>query len=223
MELIRKELNLGMVELLDALMMKALNIKYKFTYAEKPTLYLEFIGWSEAVLKEQESLVYSITKRYGGGSFNFAATPSDREYLFKARKSALFAASVLRPNTEPLTTDVCVPISKLPECIIETHKDLQKSYIPAPLVGHIGDGNFHLIMLIDVNVKEDIEEAKRLNDRLIRRAISMGGTSTGEHGVGVGKKKISNRRIGRNSHTNDVVTKTRNRSKGINESWKSAS
>jgi len=206
MELIRKELNLGMVELLDGLMMKALNIKYKFTYAEKPTLYLEFIGWSEVVLKEQENLVYTITKQYGGGSFNFAATPKDREYLFKARKAALFAANVLRPNTEPLTTDVCVPISKLSECIMETQKDLQTSFIPAPLVGHIGDGNFHLIMLIDVNVKEDIEEAKRLNDRLIRRAISMGGTCTGEHGVGVGKKKIFNRRTGRTSTANDVAS-----------------
>jgi len=177
-------------------MMKAINMKYKFSYPEAPTLYLEFSGTTDNQLKEQEAIVREITSKHKAGTFLYATTEKDREELWKARKSALFASLVLKPNAEILTTDVCVPISRLAECITQTQEDLSKSFLPAPLVGHVGDGNFHLFILIDPKNKEELAESQRLNDRLVARALSMDGTCTGEHGVGVGKKKFLEKELG---------------------------
>jgi len=196
-EIMMRDITLGMVELMDDLMMKAINQKFKFHYEEKPTLYLEFSGGSQAQLEFQAEVVKTISKKYGGGKLYYAASQKEREELWKARKAALFASTVLRPGADVLTTDVCVPVSRLPECIIQTHDDLKHSFLLAPLVGHVGDGNFHLFVLLDPLDKKDVAEAKRLNQRLVDRALKMDGTCTGEHGVGVGKRVFLEKELGR--------------------------
>jgi len=120
----------------------------------------------------------------------------ERERLFSVRKSALFASTALQPGSTVWTTDVCVPVSKLAQCISETKQDLSTSSVLAPLVGHVGDGNFHLFILIDPKDPLSLEEAKRINSRLILRALEMDGTSTGEHGVGIGKKEYLEKELG---------------------------
>jgi len=182
------DMQLTMVELLDELMIKALNLKFGFKYALRPTLYLEFAGASAVILKEQERIVRAVTDKHQGGDFLFAQTEKQREELFKARKLALIAAPVLSPGSEVWTTDVSVPISKLTACIAETQVDLGNSFLKAPLVGHAGDGNFHLFILLNPHDPDHLKEANRLNKNLVERALRMGGTCTGEHGVGLGKR-----------------------------------
>jgi len=118
-----------------------------------------------------------------------SSTRVERDELWLARKTALWAAPILKPGSEVKITDVCVPISRLAQCIKETKEDMKHSFLLAPLVGHVGDGNFHLFILVNPNDPEDIAEAKRIDSRLIKRAIAMEGTCTGEHGVGVGKRQ----------------------------------
>eukprot|EP01125_Pyxidicula_operculata_P014096 TRINITY_DN4680_c0_g1_i1.p1 TRINITY_DN4680_c0_g1~~TRINITY_DN4680_c0_g1_i1.p1 ORF type:complete len:510 (-),score=116.99 TRINITY_DN4680_c0_g1_i1:834-2363(-) len=194
-EIMQNDIQLGMVELLDSLMVRAINKKFNMHYVEKPTLYLEFAG-SELFLNEQKRIVQEISRKYGGGQFTYAATDKEREELWKARKAALFASTVLRPGSEVWTTDVCVPISQLAKCIVETIEDLEKSFLIAPLVGHVGDGNFHLFILLDPKKKEELDEAKRINSNLVERALKMDGTCTGEHGVGIGKRDYLEKELG---------------------------
>jgi D-lactate dehydrogenase (cytochrome) len=188
MEMIQRDMIIGMVEFLDEMMMKANNKHYNFNYEEKPTLYFEFSAGSKLQLDEQEGIVREICTKFGGSSFVFSKSEKERQELFRARKGALFASKELRPSAEIWTTDVCVPISRLAECITETKKDLAKSFLFAPLVGHVGDGNFHLFILLDPKDEKDLKEANRINDNLVNRAIDMDGTCTGEHGVGIGKR-----------------------------------
>jgi len=187
-ELMQQDVKLGMVELMDDVMMNALNIKNGLNYPVKPTLYLEFSG-SKPQLDWQREVVLQKCARNQAAEFVFVTTKAEREKLFQIRKVALFSSTVLKPGSEVLTTDVCVPISNLAKCIVETKLDLENSKIIAPIVGHVGDGNFHLFVLIDPKNKKELEEAKRLNERLISRAIDMEGTCSGEHGIGVGKKE----------------------------------
>ncbi len=177
------------IELLDELMIRAVNQYSKLTLRETPTLFLEFHG-SEAAVQEQARLVESIVKDHGGHDFEWALKPEERTRLWKARHDAAWAALALRPGATSLATDVCVPISRLAECILETRRDVDASRIPAPIVGHVGDGNFHLVLLVDRGNPAEIAEADRINERLVRRALAMGGTCTGEHGVGVGKQQF---------------------------------
>ena len=131
-----------------------------------------------------------IAAEHGGGEFKWATKQEERTHLWQARHDVTYANKALRPGCEIWATDVCVPISRLAECILETKKDLKQSFLIAPLVGHVGDGNFHLGFLIDRNDPKELAEAERLNERLVMRALAMDGTCTGEHGIGLGKQKF---------------------------------
>ncbi len=174
-------------ELLCATTMAALNKHNKTSHLEKPTLLLEFHG-TEASVVEQAEMVQEIAKDNGGLGFQWATKPEERTKLWEARHNAYFACLQLKPGSRAVSTDVCVPISRLAECIVETTKDIDKASMPIPLFGHVGDGNFHLVILVDPASGSDMEEAKALNLRLVQRALAMEGTCTGEHGIGVGKQ-----------------------------------
>ncbi|NYZ11121.1 FAD-binding protein [Azospirillum sp. RWY-5-1] len=174
------------IELLDEVQMGAVNRYSKLSYAEAPTLFFEFHGTSAGV-QEQAEMVSALAAENGGMDFQWATRAEERNALWTARHNAYYAALALRPGSRGWPTDVCVPISRLADCIIETKRDLAQSTLLAPLVGHVGDGNFHLVYVIDPDRPEEMAEAKRLNDRMVDRALAMGGTCTGEHGVGYGK------------------------------------
>ncbi len=177
------------IELLDDVQMDSVNRFSKLNYPVKDTLFVEFHG-TEAGVKEQAELVQSIAAEHGGGEFKWATKPEERTHLWTARHDVTYANKALRPGCEIWATDVCVPISRLAECILETKKDLKSSFLIAPLVGHVGDGNFHLGFLIDRDDPKELAEAERLNERLVHRALAMDGTCTGEHGIGLGKMKF---------------------------------
>jgi D-lactate dehydrogenase (cytochrome) len=178
------------IELLDDVQMDAVNRYSKTNYQVAPTLFFEFHSDSVRHVDDQARTVQALATENGGSGFEWATRLEDREKLWHARHEALYAAVALRPGARPWTTDVCVPISRLAECIIETKKDNCGAPFPVSLVGHAGDGNFHLIYVIDPERPEEIDEARRLNERLVLRALALGGTSTGEHGVGYGKMKF---------------------------------
>jgi len=182
-------------ELLCGLTMKALNAHNKTKHREQPTLLLEFHG-TEASVVEQAELVQELAKENGGMDFQWATKPEERTKLWEARHQAYFACLQLKPGSRALSTDVCVPISRLAECVTETAKDLEKASLPVPLFGHVGDGNFHLVILIDPKNEKEIAEAKDLNVRVVRRALAMEGTCTGEHGVGIGKQAYMQEELG---------------------------
>jgi len=177
------------IELLDDVQMDSVNRFSKLSYPVKDTLFVEFHG-TEAGVKEQAELVQSIAAEHGGGEFKWATKTEERNHLWTARHDVTYANKALRPGCEIWATDVCVPISRLAECIIETKKDLKESFLTAPLVGHVGDGNFHLGFLINRDDPKELAEAERLNERLVMRALAMDGTCTGEHGIGLGKMKF---------------------------------
>ncbi len=174
------------IELLDELTVAAVNDYSKLDCAVAPTLFFEFHG-SQASVAEQAETVQAIAGDHGGGDFVWTTKTEDRNRLWQARHDAYFAQLALDPAKQGFVTDVCVPISRLAECITETQKDLERSTIVAPLVGHVGDGNFHLVYLIDPENPKEVAEAKRLNERMVMRALAMDGTCTGEHGIGYGK------------------------------------
>src|SRR6516162_3100649 len=174
------------IELLDEAQIAAINKYSKLDHKVAPTLFFEFHGTAAGVA-EQAELVKEIAAEYGGGDFRWATTSEERSKLWQARHDAYYAALALRPGSKGWATDVCVPISRLAECISETKRDLADSPIPSALVGHVGDGNFHLVFMVDPQRAEEIAEAGRLNDQMVARALAMEGTSTGEHGVGYGK------------------------------------
>jgi D-lactate dehydrogenase (cytochrome) len=174
-------------ELLCATTMAALNRHNKTSHREMPTLLLEFHG-TEAAVVEQAKQVQELARDNGGLDFQWATRPEERSKLWEARHNAYFACLQLKPGARALSTDVCVPISRLAECVVETTKDIEKASLPIPLFGHVGDGNFHLVILIDPQNPAEIEEAKALNVRVVKRALAMEGTCTGEHGVGIGKQ-----------------------------------
>lgn len=175
------------IELLDEIQMGACIAYSKLDkYESKPTLLYEFHG-TEASVAEQAELVGAISDEFGGSEFQWATRTEERNHLWQARHDAYFAALALKPGTKGITTDVCVPISKLAECISDTRHDIEETGIMAPIVGHVGDGNFHLVLLVDRDSEDEMTRAKALIGRLNHRAIAMGGTCTGEHGVGMGK------------------------------------
>lgn len=174
------------IELLDELQMKACNLYSDLDYPEMPTLFLEFHG-SEASVAEQAETVQMIATEYGAGNFQWATRAENRNRLWQARHDAAYAALALRPGAKMWATDVCVPISRLAECILETQKDISESFLMAPLVGHVGDGNFHLLFLFNPDDERELAEVERLNERLVLRSLALDGTCTGEHGVGTGK------------------------------------
>ena len=175
------------IELLDTVQMDAC-IKYSRLegFEAKHTLFFEFHG-SPSSVAEQAELVKSISDDYGGGGFQWTSNTEERNKLWQARHDAYYAAMALVPGKRGIATDACVPISKLAECIHETRIDIEETDIVAPIVGHVGDGNFHLVLIIDPDDPHDMSRAKGLIERLNMRAIAMGGTCTGEHGIGLGK------------------------------------
>ncbi|HQU79251.1 MAG TPA: FAD-linked oxidase C-terminal domain-containing protein [Azonexus sp.] len=176
------------IELLDALSLKAINLFSKTTLAEAPTLFFEFHG-SPASVEEQAQTVQAIADDLGGTHFEWAARPEDRSRLWQARHDAYFACLQLKPGCRCFPTDVCVPISRLAECIAATNDDIAQVHIPIALFGHVGDGNFHLVVLVDRDNPQDMAEAAWISERVVERAIAMEGTCTGEHGIGLGKRK----------------------------------
>jgi D-lactate dehydrogenase (cytochrome) len=174
------------IELLDEAQIAAINKYSKRDHKVAPTLFFEFHG-SPSGVAEQSETVKSIAADNGGDGFDWATTAEERSKLWQARHDAYYAALALRPGSKGWATDVCVPISRLAECIRETKQDLAQSSIPSALVGHVGDGNFHLVFMIDPDSPEEIAEAAQLNSRMVTRALAMEGTCTGEHGVGYGK------------------------------------
>ena len=174
-------------ELLCATSMGALTRHNKTSYRESPTLFLEFHGTAAAVV-EQAKAVQELARDNGGLDFQWATKAEERSKLWEARHHAYFACLQLKPGARALSTDVCVPISRLAECIVETAKDIEKASMPIPLFGHVGDGNFHCVILVDPNQPADVDEAKAFNVRVVKRALAMEGTCTGEHGIGIGKQ-----------------------------------
>ncbi len=183
---IQSGIPIARVELLDSLLMRAINSYSKLNYPEQPHLFLEFHG-SETGVKEQAEMVQDIAKECGGADFTWATKSEERSKLWKARHDAFPSILQLQPGTAAITTDVCVPISRLAECIHETNKDIEQASMPIVMLGHVGDGNFHLTILPHPDRPEDVEEGEALNHRLVRRALAMDGTCTGEHGIGMGK------------------------------------
>ena len=170
--------------------------KYKKTdYRISPTVFFEFHGTKASVVEQAEA-VQAIAKENGGTDFRWATRPEDRNQLWDARHNAYFACLQIRPGSRAIATDVCVPISRLAECVRETMDDVKDYFAPVPLMGHIGDGNFHLMFLVDPAKPEETEIAKKFNTRLVDRAIKMEGTCTGEHGVGMGKMKSLEKELG---------------------------
>lgn len=188
-EAVQHGIPIARVELLDALTIKAVNRYAKLDLREAPTLWYEFHGTPKGVAEQAEQ-TQAIARDHGGLDFAWSTKPEERSKLWQARHDAYFACLQLRAGSRMIATDVCVPISRLAECIAETEADIAQASMPIPLFGHVGDGNFHLMILIDPNSDADIEEAWALNARLVRRALAMDGTCTGEHGIGLGKREF---------------------------------
>jgi len=176
------------IELLDALQIKASNAYSKLTLPEVPTLFVEFHG-SDAGVAEQSQRFGEIVAELGGGPFDWATMPEERSRLWQARHDGYWAGRHLRPGAQAFATDVCVPISRLAECVTATQREIAALNIVAPILGHVGDGNFHLTLLVDMADADEVRRAKILMERLVHLALSMDGTCTGEHGVGQGKMK----------------------------------
>jgi len=174
-------------EIVDATAIGCINKYSKTDFRVAPTLFFEFHG-TQASVVEQAEAVQEIAKENGGMDFQWATKAEDRTRLWEARHNAYFAGLQLRPGCRAISTDVCVPISRLAECVSETMKDVAGYLCPVPLLGHVGDGNFHLMFLVDPAKPEEQELAKSFNKRLVERALAMEGTCTGEHGIGLGKQ-----------------------------------
>ncbi|MEC7442360.1 MAG: FAD-linked oxidase C-terminal domain-containing protein [Pseudomonadota bacterium] len=175
------------MELLDNVQMGACITYSKLEgYDEKPTIFFEFHG-TETGAKEQAETVQAIAEEFGGSAFQWTSKMEDRNKLWQARHDAYYAAIALRSGCQGWATDVCVPVSRLAECINETKDDLEETGLISPLVGHVGDGNFHMLYIVDPNNQEEMAKAQAHSDRMVMRALEMGGTCTGEHGVGYGK------------------------------------
>jgi D-lactate dehydrogenase (cytochrome) len=185
-ETIQLGVPIARVELIDANTVRMVNAQAKLGLREEPLLLMEFHG-SPASVKEQAETVQEIASRHGGKEFEWASTPEERSRLWTARHNAYFSAVQSRPGCRAISTDTCVPISRLADCLLDSVAEADASGLPYFLVGHVGDGNFHFGYLLDPNIPEERVTAERLNHALVARALSMGGTCTGEHGIGLHK------------------------------------
>jgi D-lactate dehydrogenase (cytochrome) len=177
------------IEIIDEAQLGVVNTYSKTSYPLAPTLFFEFHGISETAVEDQIRVVEEIAREHGAKGFKWAASLEDRNTLWQARHNAYYATVASRPGARAWTTDICVPISHLAECILETQADIAAANVTAPLVGHAGDGNFHLIIMLDPDDPEEFATISRLSERLVERALKFGGSCSGEHGVGVGKLK----------------------------------
>ena len=183
------------IEILDALSIRAINRYSKTSLREAPTLFFELHG-SPAGVAEQTAALRALAAEHGGMDFEWADQPEDRSRLWQARHDAYYACLGLQPGARSITTDVCVPISRLAECIAATRADLEQTGLVAPLLGHVGDGNFHMLLLVDSDDSAQLAQAHDFAQRLAERAIAMDGTCSGEHGIGLGKRKYMAREHG---------------------------
>ncbi|XP_016375187.1 probable D-lactate dehydrogenase, mitochondrial [Sinocyclocheilus rhinocerous] len=183
------------IEFLDDVMINACNRFNNLSYAVTPTLFLEFHGSSKS-MEEQVSITEEITRDNGGSDFAWAEDEETRGRLWKARHDAWYAALALRPGCKAYSTDVCVPISRLPQIIVETKEDLIRNNITGPIAGHVGDGNFHCLIVLDPNDPDEVQRVNSFTERLARRALAMDGTCTGEHGIGLGKRALLREEVG---------------------------
>ena len=188
-------LPIARIEMLDAVQIRACNAYSKLSLAEKPTLFVEFHG-SESSTHEQSEMFNEIIQEFGGSDFKWTSNTEERTHLWQARHDAYWAARALRPGCDAIVTDACVPISRLADCVEETLKDIDSCNLLAPIVGHVGDGNFHTAVLVDMQSPDEIENARQFAERLSQRSIDMGGTCTGEHGIGQGKKSYLRQELG---------------------------
>ena len=179
---------LARIELLNALQMQAcINYSKLEGFEAKPTLFMEFHGTADSV-NEQVALIKDISHEFGGSEFAWAETTEERNELWKARHNAYLATLKLQRDCKVLTTDVCVPISALAASILQAEKDAEASGLQSTIVGHVGDGNFHLLIVFDPSKSEQVDAAKQLSEKVVMKALALGGTCTGEHGIGIGKK-----------------------------------
>jgi D-lactate dehydrogenase (cytochrome) len=185
---IQSGIPMARIELLDEVQVRAVNLHSKLSLPENPLLLLEFHG-SEAGVQEQAERFGEIAAEFSGGPFEWATKPEERSRLWQARHDSYWAAKGLRPGAQSVATDVCVPISRLAECVDATKQDILESGLIAPIVGHVGDGNFHVQPLVNTDDPAEVEACEAFIDRLVRRALAMEGTCTGEHGVGQKKMK----------------------------------
>ena len=185
---IQSGLPVARIELLDELFVTAVNLHSKLQLPDKPLLLLEFHG-TDASVKEQAERFGEIAGEYDGGPFEWATRPEERTRLWQARHDAYWAARLLRPGAQALATDVCVPISRLAECVDETKRDIEAMGLIAPIVGHVGDGNFHVQPMVDIDDAAEVAKVEAFLARLVDRALAMEGTCTGEHGVGQKKMR----------------------------------
>ncbi|RFB79584.1 FAD-binding oxidoreductase [Methylovirgula sp. 4M-Z18] len=185
---IQSGLPVARIELLDALTVRACNNHAKLGLPETPLLLVEFHG-TDAGVKEQAERFGEIAAEFAGGPFEWATKLEDRTKLWQARHDVYWAQLTLRPGSTPISTDVCVPISRLADCVEETARDAEEHHILAPIVGHVGDGNFHCGVLLDMNDPDEVAAAREFCERMVLRALDMDGTCSGEHGVGQGKMK----------------------------------
>lgn len=183
------------IELLDAMQVRACNAYSNLSLPERPTLFLEFHGTEQTVALQAEQFA-AIAEEYGAEDLRFTSDPQERAQLWKARHNAYWAGRALAPELAGLSTDVCVPISKLAECVAETQADIAETGLLAPIVGHVGDGNFHLLILFDDKDAENVDKVEAFMARLNDRALAMDGTCTGEHGVGQGKMSYLEAELG---------------------------
>ncbi|MFZ5915123.1 MAG: FAD-binding oxidoreductase [Pseudomonadota bacterium] len=183
---IQSGLPVARIELIDEISVKGINRYSGLSLPERPCLFLEFHG-TEAGVREQAQRFGEIAAEYGGGDFDWATKTEVRNKLWEARHTAYYASLAMYPGKKGMPTDVCVPISRLAECIAQTRRDLADSGIEAPIIGHVGDGNFHTLLIFDPDDPAEVARCKAFNERLIARALAMDGTCTGEHGVGYGK------------------------------------
>ncbi len=195
-EAIEAGLGLARIELLDQVQIGAVNIHAKLALEEAPTLFVEFHG-TPAATREDAEAFGSIAREHGAIRFEWAEGHEERRRLWKARHDAYWAVRTAWPGKTTLATDVCVPISRLAECVRETTDDIRRSGLIAPIVGHVGDGNFHAIPVFDATSAEEVAAVEAFVGRLVQRALAMDGTSTGEHGIGEGKIKYLEEELGR--------------------------
>jgi len=185
-QIIQMGVPIARCELLDANAIRGVNRHSKMSLREEPMLLMEFHG-SPATVQEQAQTVQALAADLGGADFQWARSPEERTRLWTARHQAYFAALQMRPGCRCLSTDTCVPISQLAESINRSVEEAEAAGLPYWIVGHVGDGNFHLSYLLDPNDPQEMAEAERLSELMVRRAISLGGTCTGEHGIGLHK------------------------------------
>jgi D-lactate dehydrogenase (cytochrome) len=177
------------IEFLDEVQIDAINKYSNLDYPLKPTLFLEFHGTEKGVV-EQAQMVGELAAENGGNEFQWSDKEEEKNKLWRARHDAAYACKALRPGAGMWATDVCVPVSRLAECILETRKDIDDTGLLSPIVGHVGDGNFHTVMLVDTDNEDEMKTAIAFNERLLARSLAMGGTITGEHGIGTGKMEF---------------------------------